>query len=422
MVAQIIVPKLGVSTEPLQLVEWKVKEGDWVETGSVVLTIETEKIQLEVESEASGFLHIIIDADNKATIGSVAGMIAETKDEFSEIQKKITKQEVLATEAEVPAIKTGESTKDEKTEAPPTVASKGERIRISPIARKMAEENGLDISKLVGTGPNGRIVREDIERETEAGRAGEAVPSGATSEETVAMLKVKKVKASVPLSGMRKAIAEHMHRSLSVSAQLTVMGEIDMTEMVKLRENFLREEEALGTRISYTDLMVFVTARVLKEFPIVNSSLVGDEIKLWDDINIGVAVALDEGLIVPVVRNADQKSLVEISQEVKSLAEKARARKLTSDEAHGGTFTITNLGALGGGYRFETVIVNQPESAILGIGGITDRVVARDGQIVISPIMTYYLTYDHRVIDGAVAARFIQSLVRMLENPSLLIV
>ncbi len=422
MVAQIIVPKLGVSTEPLQLVEWKVKEGDWVETGSVVLTIETEKIQFEVEAEASGFLHIIIDADNKATIGSVAGVIAETKDEFSEIQKKITKQEVLATEAEVPAIKTGESTKDEKTEASPTVASKGERIRISPIARKMAEENGIDISKLVGTGPNGRIVREDIEREIEARRAGEAVPSGATSEETVAMLKVKKMKASVPLSGMRKVIAEHMHRSLSMSAQLTVMGEIDMTEMVKLRENLLREEEALGTRISYTDLMVFVTARVLKEFPIVNSSLVGDEIKLWDDINIGVAVALDEGLIVPVVRNADQKSLVEISREVKSLAGKARARKLTSDETHGGTFTITNLGALGGGYRFETVIVNQPESAILGIGGITDRVVARDGQIVISPIMTYYLTYDHRVIDGAVAARFIQSLVRMLENPSLLIV
>ena len=414
MVDEIIMPKLGVSTEPLELVEWKAEEGEWVEKGSVVLAVETEKIKYEMESETSGFLHILIEAGGEAPIGSVAGLIAETREELAEIQEKVV-------EPQMPASKIEEPTK-EKVEITPPVRSKGERIRISPVARKLAEESGMDISRLVGTGPGGRIVREDVEREIEAGEAAVAVPTEAPSGTPVEVYGTKKVKDTIPLVGMRKAIAEHMHRSLPVAAQLTVMGEIDMAEMVKLRERLLREEEALGARISYTDLMVFVTAKALKEYPIINSSLVGNEIKVWEDINIGVAVALDEGLIVPVVKNADQKLLVEISQLVKSLAEKARERKLIPEEVRGGTFTITNLGALGGGYRFETVIINQPESAILGTGGITDRVVAQDGQIVIRPIMTYYLTYDHRVIDGAIAARFITSLVRLLENPALLLV
>jgi len=225
------------------------------------------------------------------------------------------------------------------------------------------------------------------------------------------------VKSTIPLKGMRKVIAEHMHRSLSISAQLTVMGEIDMTEVVKLRESLVSQAEVIGARITYTDIFVLAIAKLLKDNPIINSSLIDNEIKLWEDINIGVAVALEEGLIVPVVKNADKKSLVEISQTIKTLGKKAREEKLVPDDVTGGTFTITNLGALGGGYRFETVIINQPESAILGTGGITDRVVVRDGQIVIRPIMTYYFTYDHRVINGAVAAKFMADMTRLLEEP-----
>ncbi|GAJ01394.1 unnamed protein product, partial [marine sediment metagenome] len=224
-------------------------------------------------------------------------------------------------------------------------------------------------------------------------------------------------KSTIPLTGIRKAIAEHMHRSLSVSAQLTLMGELDVTELVKFRKKLVAQEEALGARITYTDLVVAAVAKLLKEHPQVNASLIDNEIKLWEDINVAVAVALEEGLIVPVVRNADQKSLVEISKEVRTLAKKARERGLASEEVQGGTFTITNLGALGGGYRFETVIINQPESAILGTGGITDRAVVRDGKIVIRPIMTYYFTYDHRVFTGAVAVAFMNSLAQLLEAP-----
>jgi len=269
----------------------------------------------------------------------------------------------------------------------------------------------VDISKIVGTGPQGRIVKEDIEKEIE-------------SKKKVVEPEVyqgKRVKSTIPLTGMKKTVAEHMHGSLQVSAQLTVMGEIDMSEMVQLREKLAEQAEVLGTKITYTDLMVLITAKVLKDFPLVNSSIVDNEINLWEDINIGVAVALEEGLIVPVIKNADHKSLVEISKAVKELAKKARDRTLEPEDVQGGTFTLTNLGALGGGYRFETVIINQPESAILGTGGISDRVLARDGQVVIKPVMTYYFTYDHRVINGAVAAKFITSLTELIENPSILL-
>jgi len=406
VIAQIIIPKLGMSTEPVTLVEWKAKEGDLVEQGDIVLVIETEKMRFDIEAEASGFVHILVEEGQEVPIGTVAGLIAETKEELEALQKEMPKAAITAAEIkQAPPVS-----------APaPSVAEvkKGKRILISPLARKMAEEHLVDITTIVGTGPGGRIVREDIEKEIEAKKRVEVAPE---------VYQGRRVKSVIPLKGMRKVIAEHMHRSLSISAQLTVMGEIDMTEMVKVRQSLVNQEEAIGARITYTDLFVFVAAKLLRDYPIVNASLIDNEIKLWENMNIGVATALEEGLIVPVVKDADKKSLVEISQTVRSLVQKAREGKLMPDDVTGGTFTITNLGALGAGYRFETVIINQPESAILGTGAITDRAVVRDGQIVIRPIMPYYFTYDHRVFTGAVAADFMMSATRLLENPGLLLV
>jgi len=400
-------PKLGWSTDPLSLVEWKAKEGDQIEQGSVVLVITAEKITSDVKAEASGYLHILVGEGNEAPIGSTVGLIAETKEELEAIQKEAPK-ETGTTAAEVKEAPPAEAAPAQAA-APAPVRVKGERIRISPVARKMAEEHMIDIASIVGTGPGGRIVREDIEKAIEAKKGEEVAPP--------ADYQGKRVKSTIPLKGMRKAIAEHMHRSLSISAQLTVMGEIDMTEVVKIRETLVGKAEAIGARITYTDIFVLALAKLLKDNPIVNSSLIDNEIKLWENINIGVAVALEEGLIVPVVKDADRKSLAEINQTIKALAKKAREKKLIPSDASGGTFTITNLGALGGGYRFETPIINQPESAILGTGGITDRAVVRDGKIVIRPIMTYYFTYDHRTINGAVAAKFIADLTGLLEKP-----
>ena len=403
-------PKLGMGIEKARLVEWKAKEGDWVERGSVVLVIETEKIEWEIEAEASGFLHILVKEGEEAAMDAVVGLIAETKEELASLQKETPEAMPAAAGAQdtsPPGI-----TRVETAAPPVSRAEEGERIRISPLARKLAEEHMIDITKVKGTGPGGRIVREDIEREIEAKKKVEAAP---------ATYQGRRVKFTIPLKGMRRTIAERMQQSLSISAQLTEFGEIDMTEVVKLRESLLSQAETIGAKITYTDILVFVLAKALKENPLINSSLIENEIKVWEDINIGVAVALEEGLIVPVVKNADKKTLVEISQSVKALVDKAREKKLMPEEVTGGTFTLTNLGALSGRWSFWTPIINQPESAILGTGTITDRAVVREGQIVIRPIMTYSLTYDHRVIDGAVAAKFMSSVIRLLENPSLLL-
>jgi len=390
------------------IIEWKVKEGEQVAEKQVVVVIETEKLKYDVESPAAGFVHILSNEGDTAPVGKIIGLIAASKEELAALPKAAPAETAAVAEAPIA---------EAAPAAAPSARGEGEaRIRISPVARKMAEEHAVDITGITGTGPDGRITREDIEKAIAAPTAAPAAaaPTGAVGE--------KRVKQAIPLRGMRGAIAEHMHRSLSVSAQLTAMGEIDMAQMVKLRKDLVEQESVLGTRITYTDLLVFALARALKETPLVNSSLIDNEIKVWEDINIGVAVALEEGLIVPVVRAADKKSLKEISQTVKTLAEKAREGKLVAEEITGGTFTLSNLGAVGAGYRFETVIINQPESAILGTGAITERAVVRDGQIVIRPIMTYYLTYDHRVVDGAVAARFMASLIKLLESPNLLLI
>ncbi len=227
----------------------------------------------------------------------------------------------------------------------------------------------------------------------------------------------RRVKATRPLAGMRRMIADHMLRSLATAAQLTDMGEIDMAEMVKLRQSLVSQEQALGTRITYTSLVILAVSRVLKNHPLVNASIMDNEIKFWEDVNISVAVALDEGLIVPVIRNADKKSLVEIDQELKSLTAKARERRLKPDEVKGGTFTVTNVGSVAGGWRLGTPIINQPESAILATGTITDRPAVVNKQVVVRPIMTFSLTYDHRLIDGATAAKFLNDVIALLEHP-----
>jgi len=404
------------------IIEWQFKEGDQVEERQVVVVIETEKVRTEVESPASGFLHIMMNEGDTAAAGQTIGMLAGSKEELAKIQKDAPagKPAEAAKPAEPAAAEAPKAEAAPAREAAPVARGEG-RVRISPVARKLAEEHAIDITQVTGTGPGGRIVREDIEKAIATKEAAPAPAAKAPAMAPAATAGERKAKQTIPLTGMRGTIAERMHQSLAISAQLTTMGEIDMGEIVRLRNNLVAQESTLGTRITYTDILVFAIARILRNHPKINASIIDKEIKVWEDINIGVATALEDGLIVPVVKHADQKSLVEISKEIKALVEKARENKLGGDEISGGTFTLTNLGALGSGWTFETAIINQPESAILRAGAITDRAVVRDGQIVARPIMTYSLTYDHRVIDGAVAAKFLASLISALENPTLLL-
>ncbi len=405
------------------VVDWHAKEGAQVNKGEPVLLIETEKTKWDVEANASGFLHILVPEDTKAVVGRVVGLIAKDKAELEQLQKEPAKE--MFTTAQVVDVSGGGASPSETPEpAPAAPTASAEKVKISPVARKMAEEAMLDITRVKGTGPDGRIVREDIERAIAEKAAKKEEPAKVTVT-TGKVIDFKRVKQSIPLKGVRRAIADHMHRSLNIAAQLTNMGEIDMTDIVRMREIFVAQEKTIGVRISYTDIMVFIICKALKANPVINSSLIENEIILWEDINIGVAVAVgegvDSGLIVPVVKNADKKSIIEISREIKALTEKARTGKLLPDDVSGGTFTLTNMGAVGGGWGFGTPIINQPQSAILATGPITERAVVRNGQIVIRPIMTTSFTYDHRVIDGAPAAQFLMYLTQLLENPGVML-
>lgn len=400
MAVQIVAPKLGMSISDVRIVEWKVKEGEKVEKGSVVLVIETEKTEWNVEAGASGFLHILVQEGAKAKIGQVVGLIAEGKEELEILQKEPPRDSSPLPEA---------------TQVRP-LAGEGERIRISPIARRMAEEQMIDITHIKGTGPDGRIVKEDIEKALEKQRKGVAPPE----EVTRALYQGRKVRQTVPIKGMRRVIAERMVSSLSNSAQLSFLGEFDATELIQFRKALLNREKAIGVSVTYTEILVCAIARALKDHPDINVSLIENEIKVWEDINIGVAVALGkEGLLVPVVKQADKKSLIEISQEVKSLVEKARGGKILPDEVTGGTFTLTSIGTVGVSY-YQTPVINPPESAILGTGPIRDEPVVKNGQIVIASMMPYSLTIDHRVINGFGAEQFLASLKELVETPGML--
>lgn len=226
----------------------------------------------------------------------------------------------------------------------------------------------------------------------------------------------KRVKYTIPFTGMRRTIAGHMMRSISSMAQVTFMGELDMNDMTELRSSLLVQKKSIGANITFTDLIITVLSRVIKEYPYINSSLVHDEIVIWEDINIAVAVALPDGLITPVIKNADKKSLFQTSNQLQTLIEKSRKRELLLEDLEGGTFTFTNFGAIGGGRLFANPIISESQAAILGTGAITDRPLVKDRQIVIRPVMAFMLTIDHRLIDGAQAIEFIELFTRSVEN------
>jgi pyruvate dehydrogenase E2 component (dihydrolipoamide acetyltransferase) len=414
MATKVVMPKLAMMMKQGKVVEWRAKEGEQINKGQVIMVIETEKVTYDIEASVSGYFHIVTKLDETVPVDQVVAWIAETEEELKSLQAQ----------SPAPAADEEISTAAEKTTTISAPAPPEGRVKISPAAKKMAEDHGINWAKLSGSGPGGRIVKEDIEKAIEAAQSQPAMaPSTEWGGE---MIDGKRVKQTLPLKGMRAAIAEHMVRSLHTAAQLTTTCDIDMSELIRIRNSFLAKEQEIGVRISFTDLLVFILSRVLKEQPRMNSSLIDNRVILWEDISIGVAVAvelseMETGLIVPVIRNTDQKSLLTISKEVKGLTKRARAMQLLPDDLGGGTFTITNFGVFGVGYSITTPVINQPEAAILGTGAVVDRPVVREGQIVIRPIMPLSLTFDHRLLDGAPIGKFFKRLQELLENPNLLL-
>ncbi len=443
MTVPIHIPKLGMTMESADLVEWKGKEGDWVEEGTVVLAIETEKVSFEVEAAGSGYLHVIVDKGNKAKVGVVVGLLCETEEELAKVQEDYptgAAREVKAAPAAATApVAAKTPAKEGRKPAGPS----------SPAARRLAKELGIDISLVPGTGPGGRITEADVTKFHEQGPplpkitplaeeiakqagldistvAGTGEDGKITKEDVERTLEAKVVEKeiepvrSIPLVGMRKSVADNMYASLHNTAQLTTFTEVDATEMVRFRDLVREEYENDDTvRISYNDIIIMAAARALTRFPIMNSNLVGDEILLFDAVNMGIAVAIPEGLVVPVMKNAGRMSLLEIASSARDLARKAREGSLTMDDVTGGTFTISNTSMFP--VDGATPILKPPETGILGISRLKEKPAVYKGEIAIRTMMVLSLTFDHRVVDGAPAAEFVGTVARYIENPSLIL-
>jgi pyruvate dehydrogenase E2 component (dihydrolipoamide acetyltransferase) len=382
-------PKFGLTMHEGTVQRYFKSVGDSVAAGEPLYEVETEKVLYEVESPAAGIFALALCAEGDVVeCGKAVAVIAEAGEDPASLASR------YASVAATPAVRNGDKPISSAPAAPPPSSERGRRA-VSPVAKKLASELGVDVDRVTGTGPGGRITREDIER------AAKQPPAATASART------PRSASRVPLRGTRKIIAERMHQSLAQAAQLTITTEADVTPATELRER-------LKTQFSftYTDMIVQACARALASHPRMNSKLESGAIVESGEINVGVAVALEEGLIVPVIHTADRKPLREIALEAAALAEKARTSRLKLEEVTGGTFTVSNLGAFG--VDAFTPILNLGETGILGIGRIVEKPAVYRGEITRRAMVTLSLTFDHRVIDGAPAATFLQQVVELL--------
>ena len=390
MAVEVIMPKFGLTMSEGTIQQWFQSEGESVTAGEPLFEVETEKVLYEVEAPADGVLaRILYPVDSVAPVGTTVAVIAEASEDPAEVASKYADAvcpDVPVVSEPSPTAPAERERKAPPSEPPPPSPDAGGRVIATPAARKLAKEQGVDLSGLSGTGPGGRVTREDVE----AAIAGPVIET-----------------ESVALTGMRKRIAAHMFRSLQTTAQLTITTEADVTDMVHRRAR-LQE----GMSISYNDLLVHALARALREHPRLNATIEGETVRVQKDINVGIAVALDEGLIVPVIRNADRKSPGEIAEESRGLAERARSGSLSVDEVSGGTFTISNLGMFG--VDAFTPIIDLPQVAILGVGRVLEKPAVYESSITIRHMMVLSLTFDHRAIDGVPAAAFLRTVVEKL--------
>ena len=398
MAIDIIMPQMGESVVEGTIVHWLVKEGDRIQKDQPIVEISTDKIDTEVPAPTSGILKKIIHKENETVpVGTVICTLKEAKAE----------EAVPATKAT--AIEGKKAEKKVERKAPPVILHPAEvktEKRFSPLVRRMAKEYRIDLSKIRGTGIGGRVTKQDVQKYIKL-KPGYAPP--AVEEE------VKEKEKIVPVNPKRKIIAKRMSESKRTAAHVTTTFEVDMSKIVKFREEqkdaFLKNEKA---RLTYLPFVILNTARALKRHPIFNSSWSDEGIIVKKHINIGIAVSLEDGLIVPVIKDADKKTLVELAKTSQDLAQRVRNKRLKPDEVQGGTFTITNYGSSGS--LFGTPIILLPQIAILGMGTITKKPVVINDAIAIRSMMYLSLSFDHRVVDGAQADKFLITIKDSLED------
>ena len=444
MPTDVVMPQMGESIFEGTITKWLKQPGEKVQRDEPLFEISTDKVDAEIPAPASGTLQEIkVQAGNTVQVNTVVGVIAGDGDGASA---------PAPAKAAAPAAPASEAKKEAAPPPPAPAAREAEpeaeieageqgRVRSSPLVRKMAKENNVDLAKVPGTGLGGRITKEDIESfiAKHAGGAAAQAPAAAAKPDygtlggapyeappvpavTTPLQPVGGITPGelVAMSTMRKRIAEHMIMSKRTSAHVHGVFEVDVTRIVKLRERMKSKfEQATGAKLTFTPFFARAAVHGLRKWPIVNASVEGDNIRYHSSINLGIAVALDWGLIVPVLKNAEERSFVGLQRAITDLGERARTKKLKPEEVQGGTFTITNPGIFGA--KFGMPIINQPQVAIMGVGGIVKKPVVvtdKDGNdsIAIRSMMHLSIGYDHRIIDGAVADQFMSEVKKFLEG------
>jgi pyruvate dehydrogenase E2 component (dihydrolipoamide acetyltransferase) len=404
-------PKLGLTMTEGLIVEWRKKEGDPVKKGDILFVLETEKVTYEVEAPEDGTLgKILVKEQETVPVGAVVSHLLKP----GESAVEVTAAPAAATKAETASPAPAAAA----PAAPSAAAPSGGRVKATPLAKKVAKEYGIDIAAVGGTGPGGRVLREDVEKAKAAGvqapaAAAPAAPAQAAPPAPAASAAEGRLAA---FTGMRKTIAKRMLQSKVEAAQAYMGNTVDATRIQALRTELLPFiEKKSGVRITITDLMMKVTGAALREHPVINTRWTDKGVLFLPEVNMGMAMALDEGLIVPVIKNINGKSLGQVAQDRVSLIEKGKKNSFLPDDIKGSTFTLSAMGMFG--LENFTAIINQPENAILAVGAIIDKPVAVKGEVAIRPMMTINLTYDHRTIDGAEAGKFMRTLKEMIEEP-----
>ncbi|MCB1847376.1 MAG: 2-oxo acid dehydrogenase subunit E2 [Halieaceae bacterium] len=420
MATDYVMPKLAMGMNEGTILEWLVSEGQQVERGAPLMQVETEKVVYDVEAPVAGWFHILVAAGETVPAESRIGQFADSEEEYAQLSgSAVPAAEPAATQA-VPFNENLSSTGAVMSSAPPATgpAATGGRIKASPLARKLARDKGIELAAIQGTGPGGRIVKRDVL----AAKPGAAAPA-------LSAPGTLTVKATVPLKGMRGAIARNMVHSLQTGAQLSQFSEVDATRLLKARASFVANAEVYGTRVSLNAFVVKAIAVACQAVPIANAGIVNDEVVIWNEVNVGISVSLpgqgeyDSGLIVPVLRNAERKGLVQIDRELRDLASRAREGRLAPGETEGGTITLSPTSAIGGAgmYSWSTPVLNMPQAVIVQPGMIEERAVVHKGKLRKRNMMPLSLTFDHRVLDGDPFASFVVALRRCLQSPELML-
>ncbi|PEL93490.1 dihydrolipoamide acetyltransferase family protein [Bacillus wiedmannii] len=393
MAVEVVMPKLGMAMKEGIITSWNIKAGDNVEKGELIASINSEKIETEIEAPADGtVLDIAVSEDEGVPPGTVICYIGKPNEKV-EVYENTNVVEEKTPNAEPKNIQHTEPYAKEVAK---------QRIKISPVAKKIAKTENLDIRSLIGTGPGGRITKVDVLKALEE---RVAIPEVLEQEES-------KV---IPVTGMRKAIANRMHASLQNSAQLTLTMKVDVTDLVALHKDIAEVVQKRYDKLTITDFVSRAVVLALAEHKEMNSAYIDDAIHQFEHVHLGMAVALEKGLVVPSIRFANKLSLVELSKEIKIVGQKAREGNLSSDDMQGTTFTISNLGSFG--IEYFTPVLNTPETGILGVGAIEHVPVYKGKKLRKGSMLPLSLTFDHRVLDGAPAAAFLRTIKRYLEEP-----